>query len=332
VNYRTLTELNCALHARVLLKRDVDYIVRDGRIRLVVAGAVTISTNMAGRGTDIRLGGADEAARQRVVEGGGLYVIGTNRHESRRVDLQLRGRAGRQGDPGESRFFVSLDDDLLVRHGLRRLIPARLLPDPRHEPIESTVVTREIARAQRIIEGQNLEIRRTLRRYATPVEEQRRILHRRRRDVLLGREPLGLWHGQPRWRELTAAAGAQALERAERAITLFEIDRAWSDRIGEAFGRLEEAIDAGVVAALHRLAAGPKGLELEALGLQRPTSTWTYLVNDDPFRDLLGMSLTGPGKTTFAIGAAISARPLLVLLGLADRFLKKRPARYNETR
>ena len=82
-------------------------------------GAVTISTNMAGRGTDIRLGGEDEADHERVAALGGLYVIGTNRHESARVDLQLRGRAGRQGDPGESRFFVSLEDDLLVRYGSR---------------------------------------------------------------------------------------------------------------------------------------------------------------------------------------------------------------------
>src|SRR2546427_4258183 len=115
-------------------------------------GAVTISTNMAGRGTDIRLGGEREADRDRVAALGGLYVIGTNRHESRRVDLQLRGRAGRQGDPGESRFFVSLEDDLLVRYGIHNLIPARFLPEKADVPIESPVVQREVARAQRIIE------------------------------------------------------------------------------------------------------------------------------------------------------------------------------------
>ena len=86
-------------------------------------GAVTISTNMAGRGTDIRLGGAEEADRERVVALGGLYVIGTNRHESRRIDDQLRGRAGRQGDPGSSRFFISLGDPLMVRFGIDSLLP-----------------------------------------------------------------------------------------------------------------------------------------------------------------------------------------------------------------
>ena len=122
---------------------------------------------------------------------GGLYVIGTNRHESRRVDLQLRGRAGRQGDPGESRFFVSLEDELLVRYGIQCLIPARYLPEKSDPPIESAVVRREVARAQRIIEGQNLEIRRTLARYAAVVEEQHRQIVERRRAILLVKKPAG---------------------------------------------------------------------------------------------------------------------------------------------
>ena len=106
----------------------------DAREALIVSragmpGAVTISTNMAGRGTDIVLGGGDPEAHAKVVALGGLYVIGTNRHESRRVDDQLRGRAGRQGDPGSSRFFVSLEDDLIRRYGVLGLIPRR--PPPR---------------------------------------------------------------------------------------------------------------------------------------------------------------------------------------------------------
>src|SRR5215831_10392553 len=118
-------------------------------------GAVTISTNMAGRGTDIRLGGAREEERERVVVLGGLYVIGTNRHESRRIDDQLRGRAGRQGDPGTSRFFISLEDDLIQRYGVVSLIPASHRPVRQPGPITDPVVSREIARAQRIVEGQN---------------------------------------------------------------------------------------------------------------------------------------------------------------------------------
>ena len=236
-------------------------------------GAVTISTNMAGRGTDIRLGG------DRVVALGGLYVIGTNRHESRRVDLQLRGRAGRQGDPGESRFFVSLDDELLVRYGIRDLIPARLFPETSDAPIESPVVRREVARAQRIVEGQNFEIRRTLARYAAVVEEQHRQLMERRRALLVGDAQPDIWQTAPERRgPLVAAVGETAVDAAERTVTLFCIDRAWRDhlafcadvregihlvRLGgrdpltqftsqaiTAFSQIDDAIDEAVLAAL----------------------------------------------------------------------------------
>jgi len=98
-------------------------------------GAVTVSTNMAGRGVDIKLGGEREQERDRVVALGGLYVIGTNRHESSRIDNQLRGRAGRQGDPGESRFFISLEDDMIVRYDIAKLIPARNFPQKREDPV-----------------------------------------------------------------------------------------------------------------------------------------------------------------------------------------------------
>jgi preprotein translocase subunit SecA len=320
-------------------------------------GAVTISTNMAGRGTDIRLGGEDEAARDRVVAMGGLYVIGTNRHRSRRVDLQLRGRAGRQGDPGTSRFFVSLEDDLLVRHGLDRLLPARLRPRRQQAPIESAVVRREVARAQRIVEGQELEIRRTLWRYASAIEDKRRILHARRQALLRGEAEPDLWREEgAAYDELLAAAGPEPVRAAETAVTLFHLDRAWSDYLSfladlregihlvglggddpltrfkvqasDAFRRMEDDVDEAVRASLAKVAAGPQGLDLSRLEMKGPSATWTYLVNDDPFRDQLGAMLTGPGKATFAVGAAMFAMPFLILFGLADRYLRKRPRRH----
>ena len=168
--------------------REAEIVARAGAF-----GAVTISTNMAGRGTDIRLGGADGADHARVAALGGLYVLGTSRHESRRVDLQLRGRAGRQGDPGESRFFISLEDDLLVRYGIDRLIPPRFFPERRDAPLDNPVIRREIDRAQRILEGQNSEIRKTLDRYAEPIEDQRRIVLRRRQGLLFGRAEPEVW-------------------------------------------------------------------------------------------------------------------------------------------
>ncbi len=315
-------------------------------------GAVTISTHMAGRGTDIRLGGDNEATRDQVVALGGLYVIGTNRHESRRVDLQLRGRAGRQGDPGESRFFVSLEDDLLRRYDVESLIPERLLPDKRKAPISSPVVRREVARAQRIIEGQDREIRRTLWRYSKPVEEQRRRLCSERQAVLLGHS-LSLWQQDAkRYSALVEAAGEAAVRRAERVVTLHHFDRAWRDHLAfvaslregihlvglggehplttfqvrtvEAFNRMHADIDAAVVGALDDVKVADGGLDLDHAGLKGPSSTWTYIVTDDPFRHQLGRLLTGPGRTTFAIGAGIVAAPLFILWALVDRFYRKR--------
>ena len=194
-------------------------------------GAVTIATNMAGRGTDIRLGGEREADRDRVAALGGLYVIGTNRHESRRVDLQLRGRAGRQGDPGESRFFLSLEDELLVRYGLHSLIPARFLPAKSDVPIESPVIRREVARAQRIIEGQNFEIRRTLANYASVVEEQHRRLIERRRAILTGDELPDVWERAPERRGTGRGGRRPSRARRRAAVTLACIDRAWQDHL-----------------------------------------------------------------------------------------------------
>ena len=196
-------------------------------------GAVTISTNMAGRGTDIRLGGEDEGSRERVAALGGLYVIGTNRHESRRVDLQLRGRAGRQGDPGESRFFLSLEDDLLVRYGIQNLLHGRVVPGRRDQPIDDPIVSEEIARAQRIIEGQNFEIRKTLARYSSVVEDQHRVLMERRQALLHGHEVPDVWKNAApeRYAALVASSGEDAVERAERTVTLFHIDRVWRDHL-----------------------------------------------------------------------------------------------------
>jgi preprotein translocase subunit SecA len=319
-------------------------------------GAVTISTNMAGRGTDIRLGGPDEAERDRVAALGGLYVIGTNRHESRRVDLQLRGRAGRQGDPGESRFFISLEDDLLVRYGIQGLIAGRFVADTKDDPIDHPIVSHEVARAQRIADGQNLEIRKTLWRYVSVVERQRRLAMDRRQAVLDGRETPDIWQRSPDARAaLAAAAGEEAVRRAEQAVTLQQIDRAWADHLGlvadvregihlvalgghdplttftteitRAFGRFDETVDEAVLAALPRVRVIGNAIDLEDVAIKGPSSTWTYVVTDDPFRNQIGMMLTGPGKTTFAIGAAVVAMPLLVAWGLVDKFLRKRPSR-----
>lgn len=318
--------------------------------------AVTISTNMAGRGTDIRLGGNGQADRDRVVALGGLYVMGTNRHENRRIDMQLRGRAGRQGDPGSSRFFVCLEDDLMVRYRVEELIPPKQLPkDGQWEPIGNPVVAREIARAQRIIEGQNLEIRKTLRNYSFIVEEQRKIIQEQRKDVLTGAQPLKrLAELSPeRYNRLLPEVGEAVLAEVEKKLTLFFIDKYWTDHLAyiahvregihlygfagkipsfefqkmaiEAFDRVIEKVDESVARVFERAGITKEGIDMEKEGLSGPSSTWTYLINDIPFKNPLQSALIGSMAFNFAAALTIlQYLPIVLFGGLFRWFANKR--------
>jgi preprotein translocase subunit SecA len=233
-------------------------------------GAVTISTNMAGRGTDIRLG-------QGVAELGGLYVIGTQKHESRRIDNQLRGRSGRQGDPGGSRFFVSLEDDLLVKY-------ADLNPELGRDP--ETV--------QRLVEGQHLDARLFLQKYELPIEGQRHRIHSYRQSALEG--------------------NTNCASDLERLVTLRAIDDLWADylarvtefrsslpwldwalagvpwltldhrdplyeyaqKIHQSFPEMEAALPGEIA---RRLAEAESG----ATDPSERGAVWTYLTTDRPF-------------------------------------------------
>ncbi|HEY6248763.1 MAG TPA: accessory Sec system translocase SecA2, partial [Candidatus Angelobacter sp.] len=236
-------------------------------------GALTISTNMAGRGTDIKLG-------EGVGELGGLYVIGTNRHESRRIDNQLRGRSGRQGDPGCSRFFVSLEDDLLVRFGM---------DDPlfRQEPDS----------IQRVVEGQNLTIRQFLHKYESVIEGQRLAIQRRRQDILTGATP--------------------SASEIERLVRLTTIDELWAEclsatselrsgihwvtwggrdplheylvQVHQLFQELEIKLEEETARRLTEAEAG--GVKYIERG-----ATWTYLTTDQPFGTMTERILRGMMK------------------------------------
>ncbi|OFW52276.1 MAG: preprotein translocase subunit SecA, partial [Actinobacteria bacterium RBG_16_67_10] len=198
-------------------EREAVIIAQAGRLR-----SVTVATNMAGRGVDIRLGGNPEelarvemrkrgiepddphyqetyeqvhrdlvaetsAESKKVVELGGLYVLGTERHESRRIDNQLRGRSGRQGDPGESRFYLSLGDDLMRRFATDRVQSImRRLKIPDDVPIEAKMVTNAIERAQRQVESQNFEIRKNVLKYDEVMNRQREVIYEWRQRVLVG--------------------------------------------------------------------------------------------------------------------------------------------------
>ena len=223
-------------------------------------GAVTISTNMAGRGTDIRLGAG-------VAELGGLHVIGTNRHESRRIDHQLRGRAGRQGDPGSSRFFVSMEDELLVKYGK-----------------DMVRLEHDIESIQRLVEGQNLDIRQFLNKYESVIEGQRQKIQRTRQDILTGAKPcsselerlVSLATIDELWSEFLATItdlreGVQWLSWGGRQ-PLYEYLTSVHSLFQELELRIEEEIPKRVAEAQER------GTDPSERG-----ATWTYLTTDQPF-------------------------------------------------
>ncbi len=160
--------LNAKYHAE-----EAEIVARAGQ-----PGAVTIATNMAGRGTDIVLG-------EGVPDAGGLHIIGTERHESRRIDNQLRGRAGRQGDPGSSQFYLSLEDELMKRFGAENIMSMMdRLGMEEDQPIESKLITRAVESAQKRVEGNNFDVRKVVLQYDDVMNQQREIIYKQRREVL----------------------------------------------------------------------------------------------------------------------------------------------------
>ena len=335
----------------------------DAREALIVAragipGAVTISTNMAGRGTDIVLGAGDPEAHARVAALGGLYVIGTNRHESRRVDDQLRGRAGRQGDPGSSRFFVSLEDDLVTRYGVLELIPAGHRPSRQSGPVQDPAVRQAVNRAQRVIEGANFDIRRTLWRYSSMVEQQRLMVCEQRQALLNDNEPTSICAEEaPEHRAaLVRAVGDEQVRETERRLALILLDRRWSDHLAliddiregihlqryggrlpltefqrqiiDAYAEMMEGLRDELAAAFRRLRAEHGTIDLDRAGIRGPTSTWTYLVNDNPLPSF-ALQLIAGGNAGVAFATAVLAVAYLPLTAvvLATTFVRRRLSR-----
>jgi len=173
--------LNAKNHAR-----EAEIIAQAGR-----PGAVTVATNMAGRGVDIILGGQpfNEELHNQVKTAGGLHVIGTERHESRRIDNQLRGRSGRQGDPGSTQFYISMEDDLMRIFGSDRMKAIMTtLKVPEDMPIENKIISKSIETAQKKIEGHNFDIRKHLVEYDDVINKHRETIYRKRKDILLAAE------------------------------------------------------------------------------------------------------------------------------------------------
>lgn len=285
-------------------------------------GRVTVSTQMAGRGTDIRLGGSDEAQHDEVAELGGLHVIGTGRHYTERLDNQLRGRAGRQGDPGSSVFFSSWEDDVVVSFLEPNKLPLQTDEDGK---VTSNKAATLLDHAQRVAEGKTLDLHANTWRYNQLTAQQRAILVDRR-DTLLrtatAREELQE-RSPKRYEQIAESVSEERLDEICRLIMLYHLDRSWADHLAyladiresislRALGNqspLDEfhrmAVDAFASLAADAIEAaqqtfdtanivgGETGLDLTRLA--RPTSTWTYMIHDDPLADNVMSALSLPG-------------------------------------
>jgi preprotein translocase subunit SecA len=317
-------------------------------------GAITVSTQMAGRGTDIRLGGSEggkggereaggakdgeggapggeggaaggeggedegagSAEHDRVADLGGLYVIGTGRHASSRLDNQLRGRSGRQGDPGDSVFFVSMEDELITSHAPDTRAPRDVAADGR---VRDAKATEAVAHAQRVADGANLEIHRNTYRYHELIEKQRAIVLEHRDRLMRGDAALvALGTACPeRFEELSAAVPEDVLAAAARTIVLYHLDRGWADHLAELadiregihlralgtgalgggrdplgdfqveavklFTSLLDRVQEDAAETFRTASITEAGVDLDDAGLKRPTATWTYVVQDNPF-------------------------------------------------
>ncbi len=326
--------------------REAKIVAKAGKL-----GAVTISTNMAGRGTDILLGAGNALEKKKVEELGGLHVICANRHESLRIDNQLRGRAGRQGDPGSSQFIISLEDDLFQKYRLDELLPASEPEFSQDGHIESQLISEEIQRLQRIIETQHLEIKKTLFQYNELVERQRQIIFQRRLEILQNGADIDFYRSSSpeHFEHIREQTGEGDLRRACQKISLSCIDESWVHYL-ETISDIREGIHLNrlggrepffefqkqVIALFKEMSLETERmkkrafesiqikngeLDLEAVGLKAPSATWTYLINDNPFKNELGLQLMGN------IGAAAGAGllgPLVALTAAYRRIRKKK--------
>ena len=267
--------------------------------------AVTISTNMAGRGVDIRLGGKDRKQYQQVVALGGLFIIGTNRHDSIRIDNQLRGRSGRQGDPGESVFYISLEDPIFLKHRISEIIPKKYKKD-NDEPITNKATRKAVAHIQKVVEGQSFNAKMSLSKYSLLYEQQRLIAHQIRERILDDTKVIGksVYFAN----DIINTVSSDELSFALKAITLYAINSCWSDhllkmetvldevqtigkftsnpfddfnqKIVEYFSTFEKDVLENIVDICKNTIVKDKHIDLEMMGIQAPASTKTYMLLD----------------------------------------------------
>lgn len=246
-------------------------------------GAITISTNMAGRGVDIRLGEP---------HGRGLYVIGTCRHRSLRIDRQLRGRAGRQGDPGESCFFISLQDELIEQYQIRSVLPPEYqnVPDHADGPILDRRVQEAVDHTQRVVEGQLFQQREALTRYSRLVDEQRSLIYKLHQGILTGEKVMTVWQNSQDERV------AACLERLARAVS--QSGRADD---GQSLDRPASGPQAPRSAGKYQLPPVLQQAQQQAAAILLGQSWSEYLEWVDQLLDHVSLMRTGPNDpyTTF---------------------------------
>ncbi|MCB0641162.1 MAG: hypothetical protein KDC44_05955, partial [Phaeodactylibacter sp.] len=301
-------------------------------------GAITIATNMAGRGTDILLGAGDPVEHRQVVDLGGLLVLGTNRHESSRIDRQLRGRAGRQGDPGSAQFFISYEDELMLKYEFEKLLPKKLRRELPAGPIREQRILKYTDIAQRIIEAQLYDRRKSVYEFSNFVEKQRQILAQERLGIL--QQPASLFaESVPLSPEFSQKAGLLALSLYDQywARHLDEMTemrdniqfvrlggqkplwvfRKYADSSFEASCR---QLDQQLEAALQNLLAAPES-DLSQFGFRKPGSTWTYVLYHNPFENHLSTTLLD--NSNIALQLDFLTAPLLFVKGLMERRRRK---------
>lgn len=293
--------------------------------------AITLSTNMAGRGTDIMLGGRDEKEKEKVIGLGGLHIIGTNRHESIRIDNQLRGRAGRQGDPGSTRFIISLEDDLMVKYKLKELLPKKFRKIDRDIALHHKAFNYSIAQAQRIISGQMYEIRHSLFNYSSFIEKQRKVILDRRKDALSDRIRLSyskekdtVWLKKRseyilHQYDVQWALHLDFTSRLREGVYWERIGgndplRVFFTKADDHFQQIIATIENNINHMFEYAETG------DMLNVKRPSSTWTYVVNDNPFKNQLGLFLGSNSNIGFQVDGLSAA--VLFVMGVVRRLGK----------
>ncbi len=318
-------------------------------------GSVTVSTNMAGRGTDIKLGGTDERDRDKVVELGGLYVIGTTRHENIRIDNQLRGRAGRQGDPGSSRFFICLDDNIFNKNDVTVNNLKKFYNNYQGPLIENPGLARGILQIQRTLEGQNYEIRKTLWKYSNIIEQQRRIIFKERADVLHETANQTLLQDccPEKYKLMCTKLGHKKFKVLERNLIIYCIDHCWSDylehiayirdgihlviiggknpfeeylrQVTQGFEDLKKNIREEIINVFSNVKISENEIDLGVNQFKGPSSTWTYMINDNPFEDDLGLMLASSRNVGFsAVAASLPIISINLIISLILKKIKKK--------